>query len=324
MTVAKPTDMVEATATWSIAWKGKALTGARGEVVFTASSVAVPYSTATILPEPRIGYVRDGVMDPVTLEVNDPSVWNWRVTPNVGIPWEPFSIDVPAGGVNLATAAVTPGMGPVRAVQGIQGVSVVDAVDQGDGTVRYVLSDGSMTAPVVLPPGPMGPPTTLTVGTVSKGTEPSITLTGKAPRQVLSMVLPKGDKGDASTVPGPANSLSIGTVSTGVAGSSASASIAGTAPVQILSLTIPRGDRGIQGLQGIQGPAGGASVTEPEPAVWELGVGDPVTIADVVGLVDRLEVLAAPTMGDGTPTATAAVGTYYLDVATGDVYRMEA
>ncbi|GAA1333958.1 hypothetical protein GCM10009592_28790 [Brachybacterium rhamnosum] len=34
--------------------------------------------------------------------------------------------------------------------------------------------------------------------------------------------------------------------------------------------------------------------------------------------------LANSSMGTGAPTGTAPVGWYYTDVATGDVYRMEA
>ena len=39
---------------------------------------------------------------------------------------------------------------------GPPGASVVGGVDQGDGTIRFVLSDGSQTDPVTLPPGPAG------------------------------------------------------------------------------------------------------------------------------------------------------------------------
>ena len=72
-----------------------------------------------------------------------------------------------------------------------------------------------------------------------------------------SLVGPKGDKGDASTVPGPPNVLRIGSVTTGPAGSQASAAITGTSPEQALALTIPRGDRGEKGdASTVAGPTG--------------------------------------------------------------------
>lgn len=72
-----------------------------------------------------------------------------------------------------------------------------------------------------------------------------------------SLVGPKGDQGDDSTVPGPPNVLTIGDVVTGAAGSEASATITGTSPEQVLGLTIPRGDKGDQGdASTIPGPTG--------------------------------------------------------------------
>ena len=45
--------------------------------------------------------------------------------------------------------------------------------------------------------GIAGPANSLSIGTVSTGATASATITGSAPSQVLSLVLPKGDKGDA-------------------------------------------------------------------------------------------------------------------------------
>ena len=64
-------------------------------------------------------------------------------------------------------------------------------------------------------PGEPGPANVLSIGTVTSGETASATITGTSPAQVLSLVLPKGEKGDpgadgpkgdtgpASTVPGP-------------------------------------------------------------------------------------------------------------------------
>lgn len=128
--------------------------------------------------------------------------------------------------------------------------------DLGGGRGMLVLSDGREVGPITALTGPTGPPTTLAVGTVTKGDQPSVTITGTAPHQVIDLVLPKGDRGEtgatgaASTVPGPANSLVIGTVT---GGATAGASITGTAPAQTLSLVLPKGDPGPQGDKGDPG-----------------------------------------------------------------------
>ncbi|QBP33264.1 minor tail protein [Gordonia phage BrutonGaster] len=44
--------------------------------------------------------------------------------------------------------------------------------------------------------GATGPANTLSVGTVAKGSDAVVTITGSAPNQVLNVTLPKGDKGD--------------------------------------------------------------------------------------------------------------------------------
>jgi len=67
--------------------------------------------------------------------------------------------------------------------------------------------------------GPQGEPNTLTIGTVVPGLDAEATITGDAPNQVLSLVLPQGEKGD-----------------TGDQG--------------------PQGEQGEQGIQGPIGPQG--------------------------------------------------------------------
>ena len=44
--------------------------------------------------------------------------------------------------------------------------------------------------------GPAGPANTLSIGTVTKDDNPSATITGTSPNQILNLTLPKGDKGD--------------------------------------------------------------------------------------------------------------------------------
>lgn len=98
-----------------------------------------------------------------------------------------------------------------------------------------------------------------------------------------SLVGPKGDPGDDSTVPGPPNSLSIGSVTTSAPGTDADASISGNAPSQELSLTLPQGERGPVGNVNVERPADGVWDFQPE----ELVVG----VADVTGLAARLAAL---------------------------------
>ena len=122
MTIPIPSGMTRGRVSWRTGHDraGSTLPGASGTVRFEPTAVAVAYSTATVLPEPVETPIIAGVMTPVDLQVNDPEIWNWRVTPLVGVAWEPFHVDVP-GPVDLATAVVVPGVGPVRAVKGEKG-----------------------------------------------------------------------------------------------------------------------------------------------------------------------------------------------------------
>jgi hypothetical protein len=75
------------------------------------------------------------------------------------------------------------------------------------------------------PQGELGPANTLTIGSVTKGVNPSATISGLAPNQILDLVLPQGNQG-------------------------------------IQGIQGPKGDQGnpgpqgVQGIQGIQGPQG--------------------------------------------------------------------
>ena len=230
MSIPIPPDLAEGRVTWTIGrGSSRALAEGRGVVRFKASAVAVNFSTATVLPDPVETPVLAGVMTPVDLIQNDPEVWNWVVEPLLGVQWEPFSIDVD-GPVDLATAAQTPGKGPVRAVKGETGPGLTGEVRYQDGEVEFGIEDGSWTDPVTMPPGPPGPSNQLRVGTVTTspaGGLAEVSITGESPDQYLNLTLPRGDKpatswqgstlvvdgvpgpdlrgpkGDASTEPGP-------------------------------------------------------------------------------------------------------------------------
>lgn len=147
------------------------------------------------------------------------------------------------------------------------GVEIVEAV------TTVTIESGGIPGPQGVQ-GIAGPANTLSIGTVSDGDTADATITGDAPNQTLSLVLPRGATGatgpqgetGATGPAGPANSLTIGTVSEGAA----DASITGAAPSQTLNLTLPRGatgpqgETGPQGIQGIQGPQGPQGDTGPQ------------------------------------------------------------
>ena len=128
MSIPIPAGMEQAPVTWTLGHTTgtEALRGARGLVRFEPTAVAVAYPDMTVLPSPITARVLGGVMDPIDLTVNDPELWNWRVTPELGPAWPAFHIDVPVEGVDLATAVVVPGIGPIRAVTGPPGTTAWD------------------------------------------------------------------------------------------------------------------------------------------------------------------------------------------------------
>jgi len=143
--------------------------------------------------------------------------------------------------------------------------SVISASVSG-GSISASVSAASITASAgggagaQGPPGSPGPASSLSIGTVTSGTAAAAMITGDAPSQVLSLVLPRGAAGAAGSqgpagAAGPANVLTIGTVSSGTA---ASATITGSSPSQVLSLVLQKGD---QGSVGAQGPAGATGAT---------------------------------------------------------------
>ena len=120
------------------------------------------------------------------------------------------------------------------------------------GTAAAVSISGaapSQTLSFVVPQGPAGPANSLSIGSVVGGATAAVTISGAAPSQTLSFVLPHGPAGAAS-------SLVIGTV---VTGADAAATLTGSPPAQILNLVLPQGATGVQGIQGEVGPAGPAS-----------------------------------------------------------------
>lgn len=188
--------------------------------------------------------------------------------------------------------------------------------------------------------GPAGPANNLSIGSVSKGDEASVTITGDSPNQTLNFVLPKGDvgpqgpqgpkgdkgepglqgpagpqgiqglKGDtgAPGATGPSNILTIGTVTKGT---EAEATLTGTSPNQVLNLVLPQGEKGDageqgpvgpQGIKGDQGERGPQGVQGLKGDKGDKGdKGEPGSSFTVIGTVDSVSDLPAPsTVNDGT------------------------
>ena len=168
-----------------------------------------------------------GMVFPATDDTDlTPSDWTYEVSiildGQVRIP--AFNVKLPAGAtVDLSLAAPVPSSGGTAVVvdtstadraeaaavraeaaaeeaetgiegpQGPPGASVTGAVDNGDQTVSFTLSDGTETAPVALPPGPQG----------ERGAEGPEGPEGprgpegpQGPQGIQGEAGPKGDKGD--------------------------------------------------------------------------------------------------------------------------------
>lgn len=239
MAISIPQGMDQATVTWTLAHTTgrESLAGARGFVRFEPTATAVALPSMTVLPRPVEARVVAGVMEPVELMVNDPELWNWRVIPEVGVAWAAFHVDV-LGPVDLATVAVVPGKGPVRAVTGPPGrglnllgekPSVADlpaGATEGDawlvGPDLHVWGGGRWVnaGPIRGPQGVEG----------ERGRQGERGEKGKDGE--------RGEPGETGLqgIPGPANHLTIGSVSTGEV---ADATLTGETPNQSLNLVIP-------------------------------------------------------------------------------------
>ncbi len=122
------------------------------------------------------------------------------------------------------------------------------------GTTAAVSITGSapsQSLSFVLPLGPTGPANSLSIGSVSTGATATVSISGTAPSQKLSFVLQPGPAG-------PANSLSIGSVSTGT---TAAVTISGSSPSQTLSFVLPQGPAGQAGQAGPSNSLSIGSVT---------------------------------------------------------------
>jgi hypothetical protein len=130
------------------------------------------------------------------------------------------NVGVQGGG---SGAAATIEAGTVTTIDATQTATVTNVGSAFAAKFNFSLPRGAT--------GLTGPATSLSIGSVSTGTSAAVSITGSAPSQALSFVLPAG----------PANSLSIGSVSTGT---TAAVSVTGSAPSQSLSFVLPQGPVG--------------------------------------------------------------------------------
>ena len=162
-------------------------------------------------------------------------MWRAYVYPSEGRSYT-LHLGIPEDGdVTLADVVgeVVPEGIVTRGEQGPPGASVTGAVDNGDQTVSFTLSDGTETAPVTIPPGPQG----------ERGAEgPEGPPGPEGPQGIQGVPGPQGERGPE----GPE----------GPEGPQGPQGIQGEAG--------PKGDKGDQGEQGIKGDTGPAS-TVPGP-----------------------------------------------------------
>jgi len=95
--------------------------------------------------------------------------------------------------------------------------------------------------------GPSGPANSLSVGTVASGASAAVTITGTAPSQVASFVLPVGLQGATGST-GPATTVAVGTVTTAASSANAAISSVTTGNTVTLNFSIPRGADGTSNL----------------------------------------------------------------------------
>lgn len=131
--------------------------------------------------------------------------------------------------------------------QGPAGFSPIVNVSKTDNVTTITITDeeGTTTAQVLDGTnGADGQNNTLTIGTVTTGVNPSATITGESPAQVLNLVLPKGDTGATGQAgaDGITPTVTVGTTTTLPAGSSATVTNSGTATNVILNFGIPQGN----------------------------------------------------------------------------------
>jgi hypothetical protein len=139
-------------------------------------------------------------------------------------------------------------------VSGVDAAATLSAQTVANGTATQTLNlvlpqgaTGSQGVQGVV--GPAGPANVLSVGSVetTSATTASISITGTAPSQVISFVVPRGPQGLQGDA-GPFTTVQVGTTSTGAAGSNAKIDTVTAGGTVTLNFTIPRGADAVANL----------------------------------------------------------------------------
>lgn len=127
-----------------------------------------------------------------------------------------------------------PGFSPIANVSKTGNTTTITITDEQGTTTAQVL-DGT--------DGADGTPNTLTVGSVVSGEYASATITGTTPNQVLNLVLPQGEQGEAGD-DGVSPTITIGTTHTVSPSTPASVTNVGSDTNIVLNFDIPQGVQG--------------------------------------------------------------------------------
>ena len=218
---------------------------ANGTVTFTATTEAARIDGSWLGIQPVTAQIFEGQIviseedpRPVRLLATDAPIgvadWAWRASFRVpGFQLNSLTFHAPRD----KTVNLTADLIPIESqpYQIIEGASIVNAEVDGEGRMRFELSDGTFTQWVDVPNGEQG-------------------IQGE-----------RGEKGDPGK-DGTAATLAMGTVT---AGATADAWMTGTPLARELHLTLPRGQKGDRGEQGVRGPVG-PSVTRTAPGVFTI------------------------------------------------------
>lgn len=243
-----------------------------------------------------------------------PGVWKVLVAPNTGTAWPEMLITLEEGmeePVNLAVLAPEVSIGAAQLAKGDPGTTIVSWEDNEDGTIKFLLSDGTYTNSGTMPHGPEGP---------EGPAGPQGPIGPAGPQGVEGS---KGDQGVQGPV-GPAGMTWRGVwnpeddyvnddsvyhegSSWFAAGDPAPGEEPSTdsAHWHALAMQGAQGIQGSQGIQGPEGPQGPVGLTGPAPElVWEgtrliIDGGEPVdlkgdpgegggTNLDVIGAVFKV------------------------------------
>lgn len=152
---------------------------------------------------------------------------------------ENIDIDIQQVGITSVDSVLTgpegpAGFSPIANVSKTGNITTITITDE-EGTTTAQVLDGT--------DGTNGANNTLTIGTVTSGVNPSATITGDSPNQVLNLVLPKGDAGATGEAGanGTTPTVTVGSTTTLPAGEPARVVQSGTATNVVLSFAIPQG-----------------------------------------------------------------------------------